>query len=126
MLGAPDRYDLGGPKVEAFIARTQKPQAGTEVANSGGSGEAGATGGAKAGGDSKASGDGKAGAGLDARADSTAEVGRGSAGGETVAEPGEGKPAVSPAPDRYDLGGPKVEAFIARTQKPQAGTEVAN
>jgi hypothetical protein len=117
---APDRYDLGGPKVEAFIAETQKLQAGTEVANSGGSSKAGATGGAKAGGDSKASGDGKAGAGQDASADSIAEASGGSAGEETVAEPGDGEPAVPPASDGYYIGGSEVEKDIAKTQKLQA------
>ena len=120
---ASDGYYIGGPELEADIAKTQKLQAGTDVANSGGSGEAAATGGAKTGGDSdsKGSGDGKAGAGQDAAAESTAEAGRGSAGGETVAEPGEGEPAVPPASDGYYIGGPELEADIARQELQAAG-----
>jgi Tuberculosis necrotizing toxin len=121
---ASDGYYIGGLELEADIAKTQKLQAGTEVANSGGSGEAVATGGAKTGGDSdsKASGDGKAGAGQDAAAESTVEAGRGSAGGETAAEPGEGKPAVPPASDGYFIGGSEVEKAV-RIQELQKGLE---
>ena len=126
--GAPasDGYYIGGPEVEEDIAKIKEQQAGTEVANSGGSGEAGATSGAKAGGDSGASGDGKASARQDAGAESTVEASRGSAGGETAAEPGQGEPAGAPASDGYYIGGPEVEEDIAKIKEQQAGTEVAN
>jgi Tuberculosis necrotizing toxin len=116
---ASDGYYIGGPEVEADIAK-QEQQTGTEVANSGGSGDAGATNGAKAGGDSEASGGGKAGAGQDASGESTTETSRGSAGGETAAEPGEGEPAGPPAGDGYYIGGPELEKDIAKMQEPQA------
>jgi Tuberculosis necrotizing toxin len=118
-----DGYYIGGPELEADIAKTQKLQAGTEVANSGGSSEAAATGGAKTGGDSdsKGSGDGKAGAPQDAAADSTVEASGGSAGGEAVKEPGQGEPAVPPASGGYYIGGPELEADIAKQQRQATG-----
>jgi hypothetical protein len=110
---ASDGYDIGGPELEAEIAKMQGLQAGNEVANSGGSGEAGATGGAKAGGANRASGDGEAGAGQEATAESGAEAG-GEGGGEApAAVPGEGEPGVPPVSDGYFIGGPEVEKEIA-------------
>jgi hypothetical protein len=122
-------YYIGGPELEAEIAKTQEPQAGTEVANSGGSGEAAAAGGAKAGedSDSKAGGDAKAGAGQDAAAESTVEASGGSAGGETAAEPGEGTPASPPESDGYGyyIGGPELEKDIT-THKMQNGSAASD
>ena len=117
---ASDGYYIGGPEVEKDIAKIKEQQAGTEVANSGGSGGAGATSGAKAGGDRGTS------AGQDAGAESIAEASRGSAGGETAAEPGLGEPAGALASDGYYIGGPEVEKDIAKIKEQQAGTEVAN
>ena len=45
-------------------------------------------------------------------ADSTVEASRGSAGGETAAEAGQGTPAVPPASDGYYIGGPELEKDI--------------
>jgi hypothetical protein len=52
--------------------------------------------------------------------ESVAEASRGSAGGETVPEPGEGEPAGSPAAGGYYIGGPEVEKDIAKMREPQA------
>jgi hypothetical protein len=107
---ASDGYYIGGPEVEKDIA-IQEQKTGTEVANSGGSGEAEATSG-KAGGESKASGDGKAGAGQDAKTESTAKAVGGSAAGADRGVPGEGEPAD--AWDSSDTGEPEVEPTLAQ------------
>jgi hypothetical protein len=104
-------YVIGGPELERDIA-IQEQKAGTRVASSGGGDHAGAAGGGKAGGDSKASADGKATAGQDAKAESAVEASRGSAGGETAAEPGEGMPAGVPTSDGYYIGGLELEKDV--------------
>ena len=117
VLQEPDVNDLGGPKVEAYIAQTEKLPAGTKAAKSGGSDGAGAAGGANGGGDSaggdgKASGAGKADGRQDVSADSTVEGGGGSAGGETDTEAGEGEPVLEDdqAPARTFASNEKISS----------------
>jgi hypothetical protein len=135
-----DGVYIGGPEVEAEIAKIKESQAGNGATNSGGSDEAEATSRGKAGGESKASGDGNAGPDrgvpgegepanawdpaviggpeLEAKiaeitaAESTAEAVSGSAAGADRGVPGEGESAD--ARDSSDTGGPEVESTLAQ------------